>query len=119
MPGASGVKGKDKRQRIRRQREVREGRGVKVGGGACGLMRTDPGLFKDNPGKRRAAVSPECGDPKLYLADAERASGRAASGQPEQRWGAASRRSKAAKRPGSARRGFDPSDAAKKEAGTR
>lgn len=42
---------------------------IKVEGGAYGLKITKQGIFKDNLGKVKAAVCPNCGHIELYLDD--------------------------------------------------
>ncbi len=42
---------------------------VKVEGGAYGLKVTKQGVFKDNLGKVKCAVCPECGYTETYIQD--------------------------------------------------
>ena len=55
------------RKCIRCKCEMRENYDVKVEGGAYGLKITKQGIFKDNLGKVRVAVCPECGYLEFYL----------------------------------------------------
>ena len=57
------------RKCIRCECEMRENYDVKVEGGAYGLKITKQGIFKDNLGKVRVAVCPECGYLEFYLED--------------------------------------------------
>lgn len=57
------------RKCIRCKCEMRENYDVKVEGGAYGLKITKQGIFKDNLGKIRVAVCPECGYLEFYLED--------------------------------------------------
>ena len=57
------------RKCIRCKCEMRENYDVKVEGGAYGLKITKQGIFKDNLGKVRVAVCPECGYLEFYLED--------------------------------------------------
>jgi predicted nucleic-acid-binding Zn-ribbon protein len=40
---------------------------VKVGGGAYGIKITQQGIFKDNLGKLKCAVCPDCGYTETYI----------------------------------------------------
>lgn len=42
---------------------------VKVEGGAYGIKVTQQGIFKDNLGKLKCAVCPECGYTETYIED--------------------------------------------------
>lgn len=42
---------------------------VKVEGGAYGIKATKQGIFKDNLGKFKCAVCPECGYTEIYIQD--------------------------------------------------
>ena len=42
---------------------------VKVEGGAYGLKVTQQGLLKDNLGKLKCAICPECGYTEIYIQD--------------------------------------------------
>ena len=57
------------RKCVRCECDMIENYDVKVEGGANGLKITERGLFKDNLGKVRAAVCPECGYLEFYLED--------------------------------------------------
>ena len=57
------------RKCIRCECEMRENYDVKVEYGAYGLKITKQGIFKDNLGKVRVAVCPECGYLEFYLED--------------------------------------------------
>ncbi|MGN0983598.1 MAG: nucleic acid-binding protein [Gemmiger sp.] len=54
---------------IRCKEPMLEGYDVKVEGAAYGLKITEPGIFKENLGKVRAAVCPACGTLEWYLED--------------------------------------------------
>lgn len=45
---------------------------VKVEGGAYGIKITQQGIFKDNLGKIKCAVCPECGYVETYIQDASK-----------------------------------------------
>ena len=49
--------------------EMVENLDVKVEGGAYGLKVTQQGVFKDNLGKFKCAVCPECGYTETYIQD--------------------------------------------------
>lgn len=49
--------------------EMVENLDVKVEGGAYGLKATQQGVFKDNLGKFKCAVCPECGYTEIYIQD--------------------------------------------------
>lgn len=49
--------------------EMVENLDVKVEGGAYGLKVTKQGVFKDNLGKFKCAVCPECGYIETYIQD--------------------------------------------------
>lgn len=57
------------RKCIRCDIPMKENFDVKVEGAAYGLKITEQGIFKDNLGKVKAAVCPECGYLELYLDD--------------------------------------------------
>lgn len=59
----------DMRKCIRCESEMIENYDIKVEGAAYGLKITQQGIFKDNLGKVKAAVCPECGHLELYLDD--------------------------------------------------
>ena len=52
--------------------EMKENYDIKVEGAAYGLKLTEKGLFKDNLGKVRAAICPECGHIELYLENTDK-----------------------------------------------
>ncbi|MCU0078865.1 nucleic acid-binding protein [Extibacter muris] len=49
-----------------------EGLDIKVEGGAYGIKVTQQGVFKDNLGKFKCAVCPECGYTETYIENPER-----------------------------------------------
>lgn len=57
------------RKCIRCDVSMKENLDVKVEGAAYGLKITEQGIFKDNLGKVKAAVCPQCGYTELYLDD--------------------------------------------------
>ncbi|TDA23326.1 nucleic acid-binding protein [Extibacter muris] len=52
--------------------EMVEGLDIKVEGGAYGIKVTQQGVFKDNLGKFKCAVCPECGYTETYIENPER-----------------------------------------------
>lgn len=57
------------RKCIRCNREMVEDLDVKVEGRADGIKVTQQGIFKENLGKLRCAVCPECGYTEIYIQD--------------------------------------------------
>ena len=57
------------RKCLRGNTEMVEDLDVKVEGGAYGLKVTQQGIFKDNLGKFKCAVCPECGYSEIYVAE--------------------------------------------------
>lgn len=45
---------------------------VKVEGGAYGWKVTQQGIFKDNLGKFKCAICPECGYSEIYIAESSK-----------------------------------------------
>ena len=54
---------------IRYEYEMIENYDVKVEGGAFGLIITEQGVFKGNPGKVHATICPKCWYLEFYLED--------------------------------------------------
>jgi len=57
------------RKCLRCNAEMVEELDVKVEGGAYGIKITQLGIFKDNLGKLKCAVCPECGYTETYIQD--------------------------------------------------
>lgn len=57
------------RKCLRCETEMVEDLDVKVEGGAYRLKATQQGIFKDNLGKFKCAVCPECGYSEIYIAE--------------------------------------------------
>lgn len=60
------------RKCLRCNMEMKEDLDIKVEGAAYGLKVTQQGVFKDNLGKFKCAVSPECGYTEIYIQDASK-----------------------------------------------
>ena len=60
------------RKCLRCETEMVENLDVKVEGGAYGIRITQQGIFKDNLGKIKGAVCPECGYTETYVEDTDK-----------------------------------------------
>jgi len=60
------------RKCLRCETEMAENLDVKVEGGAYGIKITQQGIFKDNLGKVKCAVCPECGYLETYVENTEK-----------------------------------------------
>lgn len=60
------------RKCLRCESKMLENLDVKVEGGAYGIKITQQGIFKDNLGKVKCAVCPECGYTETYIENVEK-----------------------------------------------